>query len=110
MRIAESDWKLFKKVREKALDRYCRRVLEECERICRDETQSSHERYGTLYRHIHARDKDMANAFDDFSRSKAVLCLMLMHKYDLLMEDEIRGFTDEVQQSLEEVSKNWNAH
>jgi len=52
----------------------------------------------------------MANAFDDFSRSKAVLCLMLMHKYDLLMEDEIRGFTDEVQQSLEEVSKNWNAH
>ena len=104
MRIAESDWKVFKKVREKALDRYCRRVLEECERICLDETKSAHKRYGTLYGYIRARDKDMAKAFDDFRRSTAVLCLMLMHKYDLLREDEIQAFSGEVQRSLEEIN------
>jgi len=109
MRIAESDWKVFKKVREKALDRYCRRVLEQCERICRDETQSAHERYGMLYGHIKAADKDMAKAFDDFRRSTALLCLMLMHRYDLLAEEEIREFSDQVQQTLEEVIKNQNA-
>ena len=105
MRIAESDWKVFKKVREKALDRYCRRVLEECERICRDETKSAHKRYGTLYGYIRDKDRDMAKAFDDFRRSTAALCLMLMHKYDLLTEDEIQAFSGEVQRSLEEINK-----
>ena len=105
MHIAESDWKVFKKVREKALDRYCRRVLEECERICRDETKSAHERYGTLYGYIHQKDKEMAKAFDDFRRSTAVLCLMLMHKYELLTKDEMQAFSGEVQRSLEEITK-----
>lgn len=105
MRIAESDWKVFKQVRKKALDRYCRRVLEECERICRDEAKSAHERYGALYGYIHDRDRDMAKAFDDFRRSTAVLCLMLMHKYDLLTEDEIEAFSDDVQRSLQFVDR-----
>lgn len=47
----------------------------------------------------------MAKAFDDFRRSTAVLCLMLMHKYNLLTDDEIREFSDDVQRSLEEVNK-----
>jgi len=47
----------------------------------------------------------MAKAFDDFRRSTAALCLMLMHKYDLLTEDEIQAFSGEVQRSLEEINK-----
>lgn len=105
MRIAESDWKIFKKVREKALDRFCRRILEECENICRDETKSAHERYGTLYSHLQDRNKEMAKTFDDFRRSTAVLSLMLIHQYDLLTEDEIREFGDDVQRLLAEVNK-----
>ena len=46
----------------------------------------------------------MAKAFDDFRRSTAVLCLMLMHKYDLLTKDEIQAFSGEVQRSLEEIN------
>lgn len=101
MNIAKSDWKIFKRVRDKALDRFCRKVLEECESICRNEAKSAHERYGTLYGHMQDRNKEMANAFDDFRRSTAVLCLMLMHKYDLLTDEEIREFSDDVQRSLE---------
>lgn len=29
-------------VREKALDRFCRRVLDECETICQDDTETAH--------------------------------------------------------------------
>lgn len=105
MHIAESDWKIFKQVREKALDRFCPKVLEECVGICRDETKSAHERYGALYGHMQDRNKEMAKVFDDFRRSTALLCLMLMHKHDLLTKDEIREFSDDVQRSLKEVNK-----
>lgn len=100
MRIAESDWKKFKEVREQALDRFCRRILAECEEICRDETRTAHERYGRLYAHVRDRDKEMAQAFDDFRRSTAVFCLMLMHRYDLLTEAEIEAFSEDVKRSI----------
>ncbi len=102
MSIAESDWKVFKKVRAEALDRFSRRVLAECEAISRDETKSAHERYITLYRHVRERDKAMAKMFDDFRRSTALLQLMLMDKYDLLTQEEIASFSEAMQQSLEE--------
>lgn len=103
--IAESDWKKFKKVRDNALDRFCRRVLDECESICRDEGKTAHERYGTLYGHLQDRDKEMSWAFDDFRRSSVVLCLMLMHKHGLLTEEEIQDFSEDVQRSLEQVDQ-----
>lgn len=70
--IAEADWKVFKRVREQALDRFCRKVLEECESVGEDETKTAHERYGALYGHLQDRNREMAVAFDDFRRSTAV--------------------------------------
>ena len=102
MRIAEADWKVFKKVRAEARDRFSRRVLAECEDISRDETKTAHERYVTLYRHVRGRDKEMARIFDDFQRSTALLQLMLMYKHDLLTQEEIEAFSEEVQRSLED--------
>lgn len=103
MRIAESDWKKFKKVREQALDRFCRRILAECEEICRDETTTAHQRYGRLYGYVRDRNKEMAKAFDDFRRSTAVLCLMIMHKYGLLTEEEIEAFSEDVKRSIRDI-------
>jgi len=45
----------------------------------------------------------MAQVFDDFRRSTAVLCLMLMHKYDLLTEGEIEAFSEEVQRAIRDI-------
>lgn len=100
MRIAESDWKVFKAVREVALDRFCQQVLRECRGLCDDESRTAHERYGDLYGHIRDRNGEMARAFDDYRRSTAVLCLMQFQKLGLLTEDDIGRFSDEVQRSL----------
>ena len=43
--IKESDWKIFKGVREVALERFCERVLHEIERIGSDATKTKHQRY-----------------------------------------------------------------
>ena len=43
--IKESDWKVFKPLREIALERFCERVLDEVARINLDTGTSKHQRY-----------------------------------------------------------------
>ena len=83
-RLAESDWKTFRKVRERVLDRFCKAVLEDVESICADESKTAHERYGTLYGYIEDRNRQMAAAFDFYSRSSAVHCLYIFQEMGLL--------------------------
>ncbi len=95
--IAESDWKKFRQVRLVALDRFCRRVLADCQEVCSDESMTAHERYGKLYGLIHDRDKDMARAFDDPRRSTADLQLRLMVYHGLVLDEELSQFSPDVQ-------------
>lgn len=104
--IAESDWKTFKKLRAVALDRFCRRVLDESQGICGNESLSTHERYGKLYGLLQDRDREMADAFDNPRRSTAIMCLMLMVSLGLLTDDELSEFSPEVQRRAHEAKSN----
>lgn len=97
--IRGSDWKKFKVVREKALDRFCKRVLAEARSLCDDVEKAASERYGDLYELMQDRNKEMANAFDSFSRSRATLQLMVMRSMDLVPEEEISEFSPELQRA-----------
>ncbi len=97
MRIAESDWKIFKRVRTLALERFSQRVLDACQRICCDVSLSAHERYGKLYRLLQDRDREMSRTFDDLRRSTAVHCLMLMRHHGVVTDEETLEFSPEVQ-------------
>jgi hypothetical protein len=54
MEIKESDWKVFRRLHSVALERYCRRVLEEV-RVAADCKGDYHDYYRSLYRLIKAR-------------------------------------------------------
>jgi len=97
MTIKESDWKKFKKVRERALQRFSQRILDECQAIIDDDAKTPHERYLDLYRLTRKRDEEIANAFNDFSRSKADMCLRLMRFHELVTDEEISEFSLEFQ-------------
>jgi hypothetical protein len=97
MNIPEADWKKFKKIHPRALDRFCRQILEECRSICDNDSLSAHERYLRLNKHIKKRDRDMAQAFDAYRRSTAVMCLRVMGWLELLTDEEIAEFSPEVQ-------------
>jgi hypothetical protein len=98
--IRESDWKLFRQLRVVALERLCARTLSEIQRICADESKSSHERYLEVCKVLKQRDLEVARAFDDVRRSTAVLQLGIICSYDLLTDAELAGFTDEVRERL----------
>lgn len=93
--ISEPDWKIFKTLREAALDRFSRQILEESVSICSDTDIPAHQRYLKLYDHIRTRDRELANAFDDFRRSTALMCLRLMRRMGLLTDAEISAFSHE---------------
>ncbi len=45
MRIKKSDWKKFKIIREKAIERFCSRALEEFEEVLSNSAEHVHNRY-----------------------------------------------------------------
>jgi hypothetical protein len=95
--IKESDWKIFRQLRTVALERFCRRVLDESERLHGDATRSAHERYVAIYQLFHERDKEVARLFNDLRRSTALWQLAAIKAHDLLTDDEFARFSQEAQ-------------
>lgn len=93
MTIPEPDWRVFKEVRAVALDRLCHRILDECRIVCDDHALPAHNRYLNLYELIHKRDRDIQRAFDDFSRTTAIACLITMRQLGLVTQAEWDRFS-----------------
>ena len=94
--IKESDWKIFKQIKEKAIEMFCQKALDDFEKVIKNESEHVQARYGKLYTLVRDRDKTMARLFDPHSRSKATRQLI-----------EIReaGFADET--LLNQLSKEY---
>ena len=104
MEINDSDWKVFRRLRSIALERYCKRVLEEV-RVAADCKDDYHDCYRKVYRLIRDRDKRMAAAFDDPRRSTAFILLTNMIAEGLLTERELKQFSRDVQERIEVIKK-----
>ena len=101
--IPESDWRRFKEVHAKLLERYCSRVLEEVTAASQGGT-SAHERYVKVYRLLEERDKELANAFNDYRRSTAVMRLGIMRRMKLLTDEELGLFSERTRTQIEGIA------
>lgn len=104
MDIKESDWKVFRRLHSIALERYCQHVLEEV-RLAAACQASYHDCYLKVYRLIRARDKTMAYAFDDPRRSTAFALLANIIHEGLLTDEELKQFSYEAQEHIEEIKR-----
>jgi hypothetical protein len=91
--ISEPDWKIFKPVRQQALERFCERVLDDVERIRGDAAKSHHERYIEIYRLIKERDKELAHVFDYLRRSTALMQLAAFRSLQLVTDEDYMRFS-----------------
>ena len=91
--IPEADWKIFRTLREVALERFCERVLNEVKVLASASDGSFHERYLELYRRIEHRDKELARAFDDARGSKMVEQLVQMRVLHLVDDEVLAKFS-----------------
>jgi hypothetical protein len=101
MKISESDWKVYKRIRDLAQDRYSQRVLDEADRIRQDGRLHVQDRHAELSRMVRERDKEMYRIFDTLRRSSTVRCLMMMRSHDLVTDEEMQSFSPEVQRASE---------
>lgn len=103
--IKESDWKIFRELRELALDRFCRRVLDQVGAVACDPAKSNHERYGAVYKVIHEQDKELAALFDGASRSVAMQQIAGIRLRGLVTDEEFTRFSPEMRQQVESFTR-----
>jgi hypothetical protein len=103
--IKESDWKIFRQLREVALERFCERVLSEITQLASDTSKTSHERYSAIYRRLLERDKELAKAFDGPRRSVAWFQLVSIQALELLKVEEMERFSEEMRESIRHVNE-----
>jgi len=101
----ESDWKSFRKLRLVALERFCKRVLDEVPRYSLDTERSYHERYLELFRWLGERNDELAKAFDDPRRSQMLRQLAAIWAHDLLTPDEFARFTPHTRERIQHLAK-----
>ena len=103
--FSESDWKVFRELREVALDRFFQRVLDEIEPLRLNASRSHHERYLDVLRLLQERHQELANAFDDPRRSQMIFQLAAMHAYGLLEPEDLARFTPRTRATVESFAK-----
>lgn len=99
--IAESDWKILRVLHPIALDRFCRRVLKEIERVVSDSSRSHHQRYLAIYQLVERRDREISDAFNDLRRSRAVLRICHLRTLGLLSDEEFARFGEETRGAVQ---------
>lgn len=105
--MKESDWKKFKVIKERAIERFCNRALEEFGEVISNTDQHVHNRYLLLYKLVQNRDKEMSLIFDDHSRSKPFLQLTAMRSNDLVDESELAELSDEFRNQTDQKRYSW---
>ena len=93
--MKESDWKIFKLIKQKAIEKFCETALNDFSSVIENDQQHIHERYITLYRLVRERDKEMTKLFEGHSRSKAGFQLLFIRREGLCDEKLLQKLSEE---------------
>jgi len=105
--MKESDWKIFKQIKEKAIEQFCTKALNEFEEVITDKKEHVHNRYLFLYELVQNTNKRMALIFDDHSRSKATMQLVAIRGEGLADEQLLSKLSDEFLEHTDPKRFNW---
>ncbi len=99
--LPESEWRTFRELREVALERFCKRVLDDIRPLMETSTGSYHERYLEIFRMLGDRDEALGRAFDNPRRSQMLFQLVAIDQLELLTPEEWDRFRPETLQKIE---------
>lgn len=102
MNFPESDWKVLSRLKPVALDRLCQRILTGAQALSAKAAEGEHHHtYLALYRYIQEQDQLVADCFNDWRRSMAMIRLMQWRKNHLLTDEEFAGFSPETRKAVD---------
>jgi hypothetical protein len=101
--ISESDWKQFKAIHAELTEVFCGRVLKEVEGMAKGGSGTAHDRYLKICIVIEKRDRELGQAFDGLSRSRAFGQLFVMRGLGLLTDEYLSRFSRKTQDCIREL-------
>lgn len=99
--ITEANWKIFKQIKERALEKYYQQCLNEYVDIAARADLTLRERYGLHYQTVHDRDKNLADMFNGLSRSRAFYQLVQIRREGIADPELIAQLSEEYQRSTD---------
>jgi hypothetical protein len=102
MSLPETDWKQLTRLKPLALERLCRRILEEAQALIAAAGEGdSHRVYLALFNQIQKNDRLIADSFDHWSRSRAIEHLAVWRGHNLVTDEEFAAFSPETRAAAE---------
>ncbi|WP_420628903.1 hypothetical protein [Candidatus Leptofilum sp.] len=100
-KLPESDWKKLRRIREKALDRFCTRVLLQVHaKSDANHLEEAHKSYLEIYEFIDENDEMLAILFDGRRRSTAFMTLMGWLSQGLVTKKELESLSEDTQRTM----------
>ncbi len=91
----EQDWRHFSPLRDRLLERFCTRIIDEVVAMATRTDIAAHDRYLKIFQLVQDRDKQVAYMFYQPARSRMRQQVFSMIDNDLFTEEELAGFSEE---------------
>ena len=101
----KSDWKKFRNSLDKWRERYLQRKNEEIQAILENRNLNETEKFWDIVELQEKESKILHNCLDGYSRSKMTLHMALMKRYEMINQDDIKEFSEELQNLLKEIER-----
>jgi len=102
---SESDWKMFRSIVPDLRERYLRERNSELSAILRDESLTPTNQFWNVSERIDEIGKILKSCLDGHSRSTMITYLMMMCRHQMLREEDLDGFSEEVRGRLADIQK-----
>jgi hypothetical protein len=98
--IAESDWKRFRPILERAVDRFFAAAVEELRACLADSSHSARQQFHATADLAGRRKKELADLVDGVRRSNCVVCIAALRYRGLITDDEFAQFSPALRDAI----------
>ena len=96
----ESDWKQFRSMVEFLRERYLKEKNQQLTQILTDTERTSTKQFWDTFEEMKKEGKILEECLDGHSRSRMYMKMLLMLRYGMLKEEDLKGFSDGLQEQL----------
>ena len=101
----ENDWKRFRAMVPELRERYLRERNAELMGILQDGSLTPTEKFWSASERMEEVGKILRTCLDGHTRSKMMSFLMLMYRYQMLTDQDLKGFSEEVRMRIASLSE-----
>lgn len=99
MKISEADWKIWKALRLRTIDKFCEQTFSKLQKLI-DGEEAIHDRHRFLYQLVTKRDRQIEELFDPLTRNRSLHQLLNLYRVGLIGDEDLSLFSDDLQQFL----------